>query len=190
MICGIMIEEIYLEASERMDKAIAALQREYGTVRAGRANPSLLDRIEVNYYGTMTPLKQLAGISAPEPRLLVIQPWDKKAIADIEKAILKSDLGLTPVNDGSLIRLAIPPLTEERRRELVKYVRKKAEECKVGIRNIRRDANEEIKKLEKESEISEDDRRRAQEEIQELTNEKIKEVDRILEAKEKEIMEV
>jgi len=190
VICGMTIEDIYLEASERMDKAIAALQREYATVRAGRANPSLLDRIEVNYYDTMTPLKQLAGISAPEPLLLVIQPWDKKAIAAIEKAILKSDLGLTPTNDGNFIRLAIPQLTEERRRELVKYVRKKAEESKVGIRNIRREANEEIKKLEKESEISEDDRRRAQEEIQELTDEKIKEIDAILEKKEKEIMEI
>jgi ribosome recycling factor len=190
VIFGIMIEEIYLETEERMDKAISALQREFASVRAGRATPSLLDRIEVNYFDTMTPLKQLAGVSAPEPRLLVIQPWDKKSISDIEKAIMKSDLGLTPSNDGSLIRLAIPQLTEERRRELVKYVRKKAEESKVGIRNVRRDANEEIKKLEKESEISEDERRRSQDEIQELTDQKIKEIDLVLETKEKEIMEV
>lgn len=185
-----MIEEIYFEAEDRMDKVITALQREFATVRAGRATPSLLDRIEVIYYDTLTPLKQLAGVSAPEPRLLVIQPWDKKSIGDIEKAILKSDLGLMPSSDGSLIRLAIPQLTEERRRELVKYVRKKAEESKVGIRNIRRDANEEIKKLEKEAEISEDERHRAQDEIQELTDVKIKEIDRVLEVKEKEIMEV
>lgn len=187
---GIMIEDIYLEADAKMGKVIAALQREFASVRAGRATPSLLDRIEVNYFDAMTPLKQLAGVSAPEPRLLVIQPWDKKSIPDIEKAIMKSDLGLTPSNDGSLIRLSIPQLTEERRRELVKYVRKKAEESKVGIRNLRRDANEEIKKLEKEAVISEDERHRSQDEIQELTDEKIKEIDQVLETKEKEIMEV
>lgn len=185
-----MLEEIYLDAEERMDKVISSLQRELATLRAGRATPALLDRIEVNYYDTVTPLKQLAGISAPEPRLLVIQPWDKKSVPDIEKAILKSDLGLTPTSDGSLIRLSIPQLTEERRRELVKFVRKKAEESKVGVRNARRDANEEIKQLEKEGDISEDERRRAQDEIQELTDDKIKEIDGVLQVKEKEIMEV
>ena len=185
-----MLEEIYLDTGERMEKVIAALQRELATLRAGRATPALLDRIEVDYYGTVTPLKQLAGISTPEPRLLVIQPWDKKSIADIEKAILKSDLGLTPTNDGSVIRLSIPQLTEERRRELVKFVRKKAEESKVGIRNLRRDANEAIKQLEKNGEISEDGRHRAQDEIQELTDTKIKEIDDVLQVKEKEIMEV
>ncbi|HPU00713.1 MAG: ribosome recycling factor [Firmicutes bacterium] len=185
-----MVEDIYLEAEERMDKVIGAFQRELATLRAGRATPSLLDRIEVEYYGTLTPLIQLAGISAPEPRLLVIQPWDKSSIGDIEKAILKSDLGLTPVNDGNVIRLSIPQLTEERRRELVKYVRKKAEESRVGIRNIRRDANESLKELEKSGGISEDEWRRAQEEIQELTDEKIKRIDELLQAKEKEIMEV
>jgi ribosome recycling factor len=185
-----MFEETYLEAEERMDKVIAAFQKELAVLRAGRATPALLDRIEVNYYDTMTPLKQLAGITAPEPRLLVIQPWDKKSIQDIEKAILKSDLGLNPVNDGSVIRLSIPQLTEERRRELVKYVKKKAEECKVGVRNVRRDANESIRLLEKDGDLTEDERRRAQDEIQELTDEKIKEIDGILQAKEKEIMEV
>lgn len=185
-----MIEEIYLEAEERMNKTIASLQRDLAGLRAGRASPALLDRIEVNYYDTMTPLNQLAGISVPEPRLLVIQPWDKKSIGDIEKAILKSDLGLTPASDGNVIRLTIPQLTEERRRELVKQVRKKAEECKVAIRNVRRDANEEIKKLEKDGGISEDERRRSQEEIQELTDRKIKEADGVLLLKEKEIMEV
>ncbi|MEW5783858.1 MAG: ribosome recycling factor [Bacillota bacterium] len=185
-----MFEEVYIEAEERMDKVIAAFQRDLAALRAGRAAPALLDRIEVNYYDTMTPLKQIAGVTAPEPRLLVIQPWDKSSFQDIEKAILKSDLGLTPTNDGTVIRLSIPQLTEERRRELVKYVRKKAEESKVGIRNIRREANEEIKQLEKNGDLSEDDRRRCQDEVQELTDGKIKEIDIALEAKEKEMMEV
>lgn len=185
-----MISEIYRSTGERMDKVIAAFQRELATLRAGRATPSLLDRIEVNYYDTMTPLNQIAGISAPETRLLVIQPWDKQSIPEIEKAILKSDLGLTPSNDGQVIRLTIPQLTEERRKELVKFIRKKAEETKVGIRNVRREANDEIKELEKESLISEDERHRSQEQIQELTDRKIKEVDNILQLKEKEIMEL
>ncbi len=185
-----MVEDIYIESDEKMNKVIAAFQREMAGLRAGRANPSLLDRIEVDYYGTQTPLNQLAGISAPEPRLLVIQPWDKNAMSEIEKAILKSDLGLTPNNDGSVIRLAIPQLTEERRKELVKFVRKKSEESKVSIRNIRRDANESVKNLEKSSEISEDEYRRAQDSIQELTDEKITKIDEIIETKEKEIMEV
>ncbi len=185
-----MVEDIYIEAEEKMNKVISAFQREMANLRAGRANPSLLDRIEVDYYGTLTPLNQLAGVSAPEPRLLVIQPWDKNAMSEIEKAILKSDLGLTPNNDGSVIRLAIPQLTEERRKELVKYVRKKSEESKVSIRNIRRDANESVKSLEKASEISEDEHRRTQDSIQELTDEKIKIIDEIIETKEKEIMEV
>ena len=185
-----MLDDIYLEADEKMSKVIAAFQREMANLRAGRANPSLLDRIEVDYYGTSTPLNQLAGISAPEPRLLVIQPWDKNAMGEIEKAILKSDLGLTPNNDGSVIRLAIPQLTEERRKELVKFVRKKSEESKVSIRNIRRDANDSIKKLEKASEISEDEHKRAQDSVQEMTDEKIKEIDAITELKENEMMEV
>ncbi|MGM0651830.1 MAG: ribosome recycling factor [Bacillota bacterium] len=185
-----MLDDIYLETDEKMKKVIAAYQRELSTLRAGRASPSLLDRIEVEYYGTMTPLNQLAGVSAPETRLLVIQPWDKGAMSDIEKAILKSDLGLTPTNDGNVIRLAIPQLTEERRKELVKFVRKKSEDSKVSIRNIRRDANDSIKQLEKSGDISEDDSRRAQDDIQELTDEKINEIDKILEVKENEIMEV
>ncbi len=185
-----MLDDIYLEAEEKMDKALSSYGRELAGLRAGRATPSLLDRIEVNYYGTVTPLNQLAGVTAPEPRLLVIQPWDKQSVGDIEKAILKSDLGLTPNSDGSVIRLAIPQLTEERRKELVKFVRKKAEECKVIIRNIRRDANESIKKLEKASDISEDERRRAQDDVQEITDKKIEEVDTITQQKEKEMMEV
>lgn len=185
-----MVEEIYIDTDERMDKVIGAFQRELATLRAGRATPSLLDRIEVNYYDTPTPLIQLAGITAPEPRLLVIQPWDKSSIGNIEKAIFKSDLGLTPINDGNVIRLQIPQLTEERRRELVKNVRKKAEESRVGIRNIRREANDALKQLEKSGEISEDGWRRAQDEIQELTDEKIARIDQLLQAKEKEVLEV
>ncbi len=185
-----MTEDIYADAEEKMDKSITAFQRELATLRAGRATPSLLDRIEVDYYGVPTPLSQLAGVSAPESRLLVIQPWDKQALPEIEKAIMKSDLGLTPSNDGNVIRLNIPELTEERRKELVRFVRKKAEEGRVSIRNIRRDANDEIKKLEKDSDISEDESRRSQDSIQELTDQKIEEVDKILAAKEKEMMEV
>lgn len=185
-----MFEDIYLETDERMDKAITALKREFASLRAGRASTALLDRIEVDYYGAATPLNQLAGITVPEPRLLVIQPWDKQSLPDIEKAILKSDLGLTPNNDGTVIRLAIPQLTEERRKELVRIVRKKAEESKVGIRNVRRDANDEIKKLEKSGDLSEDDRRKSMDDIQELTDKKTKEIDAALENKEAEIMEV
>jgi ribosome recycling factor len=185
-----MLEDVYAESEDKMNKVISAFQRELTTLRAGRATPALLDRIEVEYYGASTPLNQLAGITAPEPRLLVIQPWDKKALGDIEKAILKSDLGLTPNNDGNVIRLAIPQLTEERRLDLVKFIRKKAEESKVSIRNIRRDANDSVKVLEKNSDISEDERRRAQDRIQEITDNKIIEIDEALEIKEKEMMEV
>jgi len=185
-----MYEKVIKDAGERMEKVTTAFQRELTTIRAGRASPALLDRIEVDYYGTLTPLNQLAGISAPEPRMLVVQAWDKQSLGDIEKAILKSDLGLTPNNDGSVIRLMIPQLTEERRKELVKLVKKKAEESKVGIRNVRRDANENIKQMEKNSELTEDDRRKAQDEIQELTDEKIKGIDHLLESKEKDIMEI
>jgi len=185
-----MLDDIYAEADERMNKVINAFQRELATLRAGRATPALLDRIEVDYYGAITPLNQLAGITAPESRLLVIQPWDKQSLGNIEKAILKSDLGLTPTNDGNVIRLSIPQLTEERRKDLVKFVRKKAEESKVGIRNIRRDANENVKQLEKTSDISEDERRRAQDYIQEITDKKIVEIDEALDLKEKEMMEV
>ncbi len=185
-----MVEEIYVETDERMEKVIGAFQRELATLRAGRATPSLLDRIEVNYYDTLTPLIQLAGITAPEPRLLVIQPWDKSSMGNIEKAILKSDLGLTPINDGNVIRLQIPQLTEERRRDLVKHVRRKAEESRVGIRNVRREANDSLKQMEKAGDISEDGWRRAQDEIQELTDEKIARIDELLQVKEKEFLEV
>jgi ribosome recycling factor len=185
-----MLDAIYNETEEKMSKVINAFQRELSTLRAGRATTSLLDRIEVEYYGNPTPLNQLAGVTAPESRLLVIQPWDKQSLGDIEKAILKSDLGLTPTNDGNVIRLSIPQLTEERRKELVKLIRKQAEESKVSIRNIRRDANENVKQLEKSSDISEDERRRAQDDIQDITDKKISEIDEILNQKEKEMLEV
>ncbi len=183
------LEEIYLEFEDKVKKTVAAMKREFASLRAGRANPSMVEGLEVEYYGTPTPLKQLASISVPEPRLIVIQPWDKSCIKDVEKAILKSELSLTPNNDGSVIRLNIPPLTEERRQELVKFVRKKAEEGRVAVRNLRRDVNDRLKKMEKESEISEDMYYSAQEKIQKMTDEHINELDKIAEAKEKEIME-
>ncbi|MBE3553066.1 ribosome recycling factor [Kyrpidia tusciae] len=178
------------QAEERMNKSLQALKKEFASVRAGRATPGLLDKVTVEYYGTSMPIHQLASITAPEPRLLVIQPWDKGALAEIEKAILKSDLGLTPTNDGQVIRLAIPQLTQERRQELARMVRKLAEESRVAIRNIRREANDEIRKSEKDGSVSEDEGRRLQERIQGLTDRFIEEIDRLLAAKEKEITEV
>lgn len=173
-----------------MEKTLQALRRELASLRAGRAAPSLLDKIEVEYYGTMTPLNQLSNISAPEPRLLVIQPWDKSAISAIEKALQKSELGITPTNDGDVIRINIPPLTEERRAELVRVVKKTGEEAKVSIRNIRRDANDEYKKMEKSGDLSEDEARRYQEEIQKLTDDFVKQIDEAVTSKEKDIMTV
>ncbi len=165
-------------------------KRSFSSVRTGRANPALLDRITVSYYGTPTPLNQMASVSVPEPRLLVITPWDKGSIKDIEKAILTSDLGLMPSNDGTVIRLAIPTLTEERRKELVRVVRKDAEEHRVAIRNIRRDLNDAVKKLEKSGDVSEDESHRVQAVIQEQTDSFITQIDELLKVKEKEIMEV
>jgi len=185
-----VMKEVISEADDKMKKAIEVLRKDYSSMRAGRATPALLDKIMVNYYGTPTPINQMAKVSVPEPRMLVIQPWDKTVISAIEKAILKSDLGLTPNNDGNIIRLAIPQLTQERRNELVKVAKKKAEESRVAIRNIRRDANEHLKVLEKEKQISEDDVKRAQEEVQKITDKHIKDVDQVLEHKEQEIMEV
>ncbi|GIP21459.1 MULTISPECIES: ribosome recycling factor [Paenibacillus] len=184
-----MPQSVKKNAEERMEKAIQSLKRDLLTLRAGRATPSLLDRIHVDYYGASTPLNQLANINTPDSRTLLIQPWDKSSLADIERAIQKSDLGLTPANDGSTIRLSIPPLTEERRVELVKTTKKYGEEAKVAIRNIRRDANDDIKKMEK-TDISEDESRRHQDDIQKTTDKFIAEVDKVLAAKEKEIMEV
>lgn len=185
-----MPKQIIANVKDRMTKAIQAYTRELASIRAGRANASLLDRITVDYYGAPTPVNQLAGVSVPEARLLVIQPYDKSVLGEIEKAILKSDLGLTPTNDGNIIRLSIPQLTEERRKELVKVVKKEAEEAKVAIRNIRRDGNDDLKKLEKNGEITEDDQRGYSDDIQKLTDEYITKVDNLTKEKEKEILEV
>jgi len=185
-----MVDEIFEDLKDRMGKSIESLKREYSRLRTGRASISLLDGIRVSYYDTPTPLNQMASLAVPEPRLIVIQPWDKTAIEDIEKAILKSELGLTPMNDGKVIRISIPPLTEERRKELVKVARKMSEENKVAIRNIRRDANEMLKDLKKEKEISEDDLFRSQEEVQNATDQFISQVDELCAAKEKEILEI
>ncbi|URZ99050.1 ribosome recycling factor [Bacillus subtilis] len=185
-----MSKEVLTQTKEKMEKAIAAYQRELATVRAGRANPSLLDKVTVEYYGAQTPLNQLSSINVPEARMLVITPYDKTAIGDIEKAILKADLGLTPTSDGNMIRIAIPALTEERRKELVKVVKKYAEEAKVAVRNVRRDANDDLKKLEKNGDITEDELRASTEDVQKLTDEYVSKIDRVTKDKEKEIMEV
>ncbi|MGW8220948.1 MAG: ribosome recycling factor [Syntrophobacteria bacterium] len=185
-----MVDEIFEDLKERMGKSIETLKREYSRLRTGRASISLLDGIRVSYYDTPTPLNQMASLAVPEPRLIVIQPWDKTAIEDIEKAILKSELGLTPINDGKVIRISIPPLTEERRKELVKVARKMSEDNKVAIRNIRRDANEMLKDLKTEKEITEDDLYRSQEEVQKTTDQFISQVDELCAAKEKEILEI
>lgn len=185
-----MYKNVIKSAEDRMKKTQDVLKRELQSLRAGRANPQLLDRITVDYYGTQTPLKQMANISAPEPRMLTVSLWDVKAIPMVEKAILQSDLGLNPANDGKIIRLVIPELNEERRRELTKIVKKNAEEARIAVRAIRRDAIDQFKKMEKDSILSEDERFRAEDEIQKVTDEAIKVVDSIAEDKEKEIMEV
>jgi ribosome recycling factor len=184
-----MIDSMYQETKDRMGKTIKALENELKRVRTGRASLSLLDGIRPDYYGTQTPLNQMATLSVPESRLITIQPWDATVIKDIEKAILKSDLGLTPSNDGKIIRISIPPLTEERRKELVKIVHKICEEHKVGVRNIRRDSNELLKGFKKEGDISEDEAFKAQDQIQKITDEYIGQVDDIYKQKEKEIIE-
>ena len=185
-----MYQQVIDNATEKMKKTASVFQTELRSIRAGRANPQLLDRVMVDYYGVQTPLNQMGNVSSPEPRMLVINVWDQKALPLVEKAILKSDLGLNPSNDGKLIRLVIPELNEERRKELTKMVRKSAEDAKVAIRSIRRDAMEQVKKLEKDSQITEDDRAKAEKKIQEKTDEAIKGVDTICAQKEKEIMEV
>ena len=195
------VKEIIAQHEEKMDKTIEALKRELSSIRTGRASTSLLDRITVDYYGMPTPVKQVANVAAPEPRMITIAPWEPKMLGEIEKAILKSDLGLNPNNDGKIIRISIPPLTEdrrleipqlteERRKELSKKVSKIAEDSKVVIRNIRRDANETIKKMEKKKEVTEDDSKEGQENIQKLTDKKIKVIDEIKAKKEKEVMAV
>ena len=184
-----MIDDIYQETKDHMAKSVTALENEYKRVRTGRASLSILDGIRVDYYGTLTPLNQMASLSVPESRLISIQPWDVSVIKEIEKAILKSDLGLTPSSDGKIIRISIPPLTEERRKELVKVIYKISEDHKVAVRNIRRDSNDMLKSLKKEGEISEDDAFKAQDEVQKITDDHIKLIDEITKEKEKEILE-
>ena len=185
-----MTKDVIKSAEDRLGKTLDGLKKEYGTLRAGRAAPSLLDKVMVDYYGTATPVNQIANVTVPEPRMIMIKPYDRNSLKDIERAIQKSDLGLTPNNDGTMIRLQIPQPTQERRKELVKVVSKKAEEAKVAMRNIHRDANESIKKLEKGKQITEDDRKDAQEEMQKLLDKYIKLVDGARATKEKEVMEV
>lgn len=185
-----MINTVNDMTKSGMAKSVEALKRDLGKVRTGRASLSLLDDVRVDYYGTPTPLNQVGTLAVPEPRLITIQPWEKNLIPAIEKAILKSDLGLNPSSDGQLIRLAIPALNEERRREMVKGIRKMGEDTKIAIRNVRRDSNEQLKQLQKDKEITEDDQKRGEKSVQELTDEFIKKVDEILAAKEKEVMEI
>lgn len=184
-----MIEDIYQETRESMVKSVDDLKREFKKVRTGRASVSILDGIRVNYYGTPTPLNQMATLAVPESRLITIQPWDVSGIKEIEKAILKSDLGLTPSSDGKIVRIAIPPLTEERRKELVRVINKMSEEHKVAVRNIRREANEMLKDLKKEGDISEDEAFKAQDQVQKITDDHISLVDQVTKEKEKEILE-
>ena len=185
-----MIKDILASHEERMQKSIEALKREFASLRAGRATPSLLDKVMVDYYGAPTPVNQIAKVAVPEPRMIMIQPYEKSILHDTEVAIMKSDLGLSPNSDGTAIRLAIPALTQERRQEIVKQVNKKSEEAKVAIRNVRRDGNDAIKKLEKAKEITEDDSKRGQESIQKLVDKYIKLVDEAKAIKEQEVMEV
>ncbi len=185
-----MIEDVVADAQRRMDKTIESTRQEFGSVRTGRASAGLLDRIQVSYYGTKTPLNQLAQISVPEPRLLSIQPYDKGAIKEIERAILESDLGLTPGNDGQVIRLPVPQLTEQRRKELVKVVGKLAEEGRIALRNVRRDAIAHLKELERDGEVGTDDLHRAEDRVQKLTDGHVKLVDDLYKHKETEILEV
>ena len=183
-------DELLLDAEERMEKALTALERDYGMLRTGGATTSLVEDIKVDYYGTPTPVKQLASVAVPDSRTVTIQPWDRGAFALVEKAILKSDLGLTPMNDGKLIRIAIPPLTEDRRKELTKVAKKYTEEAKVAIRNIRRDVNDGLKKLEKDKLLSEDELKKAMDDIQKITDSSVAKADIKAAAKEKEIMEI
>ena len=185
-----MLDDVYHEADYKMERSLAALRKELSRIRTGRATLALLEGIDVDYYGTATPLNQMATLAAPESRLLTIQPWDKSQIGLIEKALQRSDLGLTPMNDGKIIRLSIPPLTAERRKDLVKKVKKIGEDAKIALRNVRRDGNETLKDLEKTKDISQDDLRRGQEQVQKITDRFISQVDDVLNAKEHEILEV
>lgn len=183
-------DTVLLDSEEHMEKALTTLDREFGRLRTGRASTSLVDAIKVDYYGTPTPISQLASVAIPDSRTITIQPWDRGAFGSVEKAILKSDLGLTPMNDGKIIRISIPPLTEERRKDLVKLARKSSEEGKVAVRNVRREANEQLKKLEKDKILSEDEQKKAAEDVQKLTDRYVAKVDEKCQLKEKEIMEL
>jgi ribosome recycling factor len=185
-----MLDELYRKTEDHMKKTLELLAHELASIRTGKASAALLDSIKVNYYGQMVPVKQVANVAVPDPRLITIQPWDRALISEIEKAIRVSELGLNPQNEGGVIRLPVPPLTEERRRDLAKVVKRIGEDSKVAVRNVRRDANEKIKKLEKEHELSEDDMRAKQEAIQKLTDAFVHKVDEAIAAKEKEIMEI
>ncbi len=184
------MNEIFKIAEEKMNKSVNSLLNEYAAIRAGRANPAILDKVNVEYYGTPTPVNQMAAVSVPDARTLMIQPWDKSTLKDIERAILMSDIGINPQNDGSVIRLQFPPLTEERRKEIGKNIYKLAEDCKVAIRSIRRDAMDKLKDMKKKSEITEDDLKNAEKKMQDLTDKFCKEIDGIAAKKEKEIMEL
>lgn len=185
-----MEKELKRRVAEKMEGAVEALKREFGAIRTGRASLALLDGIIIDYYGTATPLQQVASLSIPDPRQIAIQPWEQRIIPEIEKAIMKSELGLTPMNDGKVIRINLPTLTEERRKQIVKVARKRAEEAKITVRNIRRDSNEELKKLEKDKHVSEDVVKKSLDEIQKLTDSYIVKIDEVLRHKENEIMEV
>jgi ribosome recycling factor len=185
-----MVDDLFGDAERRMQKAVEALKQDVSSIRTGRASSALIERITVDYYGTPTPINQVASISIPEARLLVIQPWDRKMLIDIEKAIQKSDLGINPNNDGQVIRLAIPPLNEERRREMVKTLHKKLDEHKVAVRNVRRDAQDKLRDREKKKEVSEDELKRSSERLQKLTDRYIDEMDKVGKSKELEILEV
>ncbi len=183
-------DTILLETEERMEKAVSSMDKDFSKLRTGRASASLVDDIKADYYGTPTPVNQMASVSVPDSRTITIQPWDKGGFGAIEKAILKSDLGLTPINDGKIIRITIPALTEERRKDLVKVSRKYSEDAKIAVRNVRRDANEQLKKLEKEKTISEDELKKATDEVQKLTDKYVAETDKKCQTKEKEIMDI
>ncbi len=184
------MDSIFKDSKQRMDKALQSLEKDFSKLRTGRASSMLVEDVKVDYYGTPTPLSQIASISVPDSRTITIQPWDRNAFGDVEKALLKSDLGLTPVNDGKIIRINIPPLTEERRKELAKVAKKYTEDAKIAIRNVRRDANEALKKKKNDKEITEDDLHKGQDDIQKLTDQKVSGADTLFSEKEKEIMEI
>lgn len=184
------MDQLVQTLSKKMDKAIENLQKDFKKVRTGRANPSMLDGITVDYYGTPTAMAQVGNISVPEPQMMLVTPWEKSLLGEIEKAILKADIGITPQNDGNVVRLPIPPLTEERRKEMVKQIKKFGEDAKISIRNVRREGNDKLKKMEKDKEISQDDVKTGTSNVQDVTDKHVKEIDRLIVEKEKELMQV